>query len=291
MKTRMSKEKIIAATTTALLVVSLIGTGVYYRSNNTLKGGMKEEKLKSESLLSEKLALSKEAEKLKNDIQSWKGKSEQADRLLAEALDKVAGLENTVRGLRKENATLASVKKELSEVKQIRKDLEDQLAALDQQNRKKSKELEDMQSELISLRSERDGLRSSLNALQASITDNFRVEPLRGRKNQKLTINAARTRKLMVSFEIPQSMSDNIKFSIVTPSGKVIKSDEPSLTYRITDDGRTLTASLSPFSGDFEISRRVEMTYSPAQKLDPGIYNIQIYNDTDYAGSVQLRLR
>jgi peptidoglycan hydrolase CwlO-like protein len=291
MKTGMNKERIIAATTTALLVISLIGTGIYYRSNNNLKGGLKDEKLKSETLLSEKLALSKEIEKLKNEIMTWQGRSEEGDRLLAEAREKISGMEGTIKGLRKENATVTSLKKELAELKQMRKDLEAQLAALEEQNRLNAKKIDDMTAEMVALKSERDELRNTVNVLQANVTDDFRVESTKGKKKERLTLNAKKTKKLMVSFEIPQSMSDDVTFSIVTPGGKTIKSDDKSLTYVIVEDDRPMIASLSPLTGEFEVSRRIEMTYKPDRRLDPGIYKIQINHKDKHAGSCQIRLK
>jgi chromosome condensin MukBEF ATPase and DNA-binding subunit MukB len=291
MKAKINKERMIAAGTTALLVISLIATGLYYRSNQSLQGNLDKEKLKSESLLSEKLALSKEAEKLKADIESWKGKSAETDRLLNEALAQVGKLERTVSALNRDNANLARVKKELADLKQIRQDLEARLQALDEENRRNAQLAGDLNAELAALRVENAELKNNIRVFQADATNDFRVETLRGKKKQKLTVNAAKTRKLQVSFEIPQEMSENVKFTIVTPQGREIKSDDKSLSHRIVDDGRTLTASLSPYSGEFEVSRRVEMSYLPDKKLEPGVYKIRIYNGETFAGSCQLRLR
>jgi hypothetical protein len=291
MNSRINKERVIAATTTTLLVLSLIGIGWYYRSNNSLKSGLNDEKLKSESLLSEKLALAKEAEKLKNDILLWQGKSTETDKMLADAMDKITNMEKTINGLRKENATVTSLKKELSDLKQLRKDLEVQIASLDQQNKQKAQEIEDMTAELNSLKSKQNELNADLTELKGSVTDDFRVESTKGKKKNKLTVNAARTKKLMVSFEIPQSMSEDVKFNIITPKGTVIKSEDEGLTYQVIDDGRNLTASIAPYSGDFVISRRIEMTYSPDKKLEPGIYKIQIYHKDKISGSCQVKLK
>ncbi|HNQ83926.1 MAG TPA: hypothetical protein PLW31_03230 [Bacteroidales bacterium] len=288
---KMNRERVIAATTTILLVASLIGTGYYYRTSGTLKSGLNNEKLKSESLLSEKLALAKEIEKLKSDISQWQGKSQESDKLLAEAREKIEAMEKTMSWLRKENATVASLKKELNELKQLRTDLEAQLAELERKNKDKDNQIEALHAEVIALKSERDGLKSDVAALKANITDDFRVETLRGKKNQKLTLNARKTKKLMVSFEIPQSMSDNVRFTIETPNGKEIKSDDKSLTYNVVDDGRNMIANLSPYTGEFEISRRIEMAYKPDQKLEPGIYKIKIYHKDTYTGSCQVRLK
>lgn len=288
---KISKERMIAAIVTVLLVLSLIGTGLIYRSNGSLKSGLNDEKLKSESLLSEKLALAKEADKLKNDIRQWQGKSEESDRLLAEALAKVDNLEKTVSGLKKDNATAVSLKKEVAELKQIRQDLENQLASLGEQNKQKDKEIESLTAEVNTLKSKQNELNNTISDLKSNVTDDFRIESTKGKKN-KLTLKANKTKKLNVSFEIPQSMSDNVKFDIVTPKGKTIKSEkDKTLSYRVIEDGRDLTASLSPYSGEFEISRRIEMIYSPENKLEPGIYKIKIYHKDLHVGSCQVKLK
>ena len=67
MKSLINKQKFIAAIVVALLLASLTTAVIYHQSNKALKSELKEEKLKSETLLSEKLALAKEIEKLKTE--------------------------------------------------------------------------------------------------------------------------------------------------------------------------------------------------------------------------------
>lgn len=291
MKSRIKKEKLIAAIVVVLLAASMTGMVIYHQSNKTLKSGLKDEKLKSESLLSEKLALAKEMEKLKTDIQAWMGNSQKTDRLLEEAIVRIGGMEKTIAGLRKENAALASLRNELNELRQIRAGLENQLAILDQTNKKNLKQLDEFRAELALVTAERDDLKFNQKAKPGNLTDDFRLETTRGKKKQKLTVNAARTKKLVVSFEIPESMSGDVNFSIITPQGKTIKSNDPRLTSQLIEDNRNLTASLSPVSGEFEISKRIEMTYTPDSKLEPGIYKVQIYQKDKKVGSCQLKLR
>jgi peptidoglycan hydrolase CwlO-like protein len=291
MKSRIKKEKFIAATVVALLVISMAGMVIYHQSNKTLKIGLKDEKIKSETLLSEKLALAKEIEKLKTDIHSWMGKSQKADRLLEDANTRISGMEKTMAGLRRENAALASLRNELNELRSIRKDLESQLAALDQTNKNSLKQLDEFRTELALVKAERDDLKFNQRARMENLTDDFRLETTRGKKKQKLTVNAARTKKLVVSFEIPESMSSDVNFNIITPQGKIIKSNDPRLTTQFIEDNRNLTASLSPVSGEFEISRRIEMTYTPDSKLEPGVYKINILQKDNRVGSCQLRLK
>lgn len=288
MKTSFSKEQIIAATTTALLFISLIAIGYYYDSNSSLKGGLNQEKLKSESLFSEKLALSKEAEKLKSDILSWKGKTKEADSKLDNAMKHVTEMETTIRNLRRDNASLPSLRNELAELKKIRTDLESHIASLEGSNKVKESKINELTAEISSLQSELAETRTKI--LPVNITDNFRIESQRGRKN-KLTVNAARTKRMVVSFEIPMAMTENISFQITTPDGEHISSDNKALTHEVIEDGLNFIASLSPMTGEFEISKRVEMTYSPSKKLDPGVYTIDILHNGKKSGRSQVKLR
>jgi len=288
MKTSFSKEQIIAATTTALLFISLIGIGYYYNTNSSLKGGLNQEKLRSESLLSEKLALSKEAEKLKSDIISWKGKTKEADSKLDNAMKRVTEMEGTIRNLRRDNASLPSLRNELVELKKIRTDLESHIATLEGSHKAKESKINELTAEISSLQSELAETRTKI--IPVNITDNFRIESQRGRKN-KLTVNAARTKRMVVSFEIPMAMTENISFQITTPDGEQISSDNKALTHEVIEDGRNFIASLSPMTGEFEISKRVEMTYSPSKKLDPGVYIVDILHNGKKSGRTQVKLR
>jgi peptidoglycan hydrolase CwlO-like protein len=66
----MKKEKVIAASAVILLIISFIITVLFYNSNKSLTKNLNKEKLKTEFLLSEKLALQKEVDIMKARINS-----------------------------------------------------------------------------------------------------------------------------------------------------------------------------------------------------------------------------
>ena len=85
MKTSESKIKLVAIACTILFFLS-IGSVVYlHDSNKSLEDLLKGTKLKSESLLSQKLMLEKEIAQMKGDIQKEMGKNTAKDKLLADA--------------------------------------------------------------------------------------------------------------------------------------------------------------------------------------------------------------
>ncbi len=84
MKSRIIQQLILAIVV-LLLAASMTITVIYHQSNKFLKSDLKEEKLKSELLLSENLSRAKEIAKLKIEIQTWMGISPKIDCLLEEA--------------------------------------------------------------------------------------------------------------------------------------------------------------------------------------------------------------
>jgi hypothetical protein len=288
MENKVQQQRIVIAIIIALLLISTVGAFIYRQSNQSLKSDLRKEKLSSEAILSEKLAIEKESLKLKNDIQTWMGKSKKTDSMLEDALAKIQGMEKTIAGLRRENSAMALLKKEFEALKEIRDQLEKQMALNES---KSSKKITDLQSELESAKGELNQLRAALHAKPDNLTDVFRVESSRGKQKPRLTVNAARTKRLVLSFEIPESLSNDITFNIITPQGRTIKSGQTGLTVRILDDNRNLTASLSPVSGSYEISKRMEMTYKPDKKLESGVYQVYILHNNHKIGSCQLKLR
>ena len=73
------------------------------------------------------------------------------------------------------------------------------------------------------------------------------------------------------------------------PAGKIIE-DDKSISY-IIHENEMLVASLSTLSGQFEVTKRIEMTYKPKERLQPGIYKIDMYNNKAYVGSCQIKLK
>jgi hypothetical protein len=59
----------------------------------------------------------------------------------------------------------------------------------------------------------------------------------------------------------------------------------------IKEDSGALYASLSPLSGMYESSKRVEMTYKPEKKLEKGTYVVQIFSGDTRIGSCRVLLR
>ena len=280
----------IAASATALLVIAIALAAFFYQNGTGYLKDLNTEKLRNEGLLSEKLALNKEMDKFKKEIASLQGRNRETDLLLNEARQKLAEKEKQINRLNKENASIQGLRAQLADLQKMRDEMVLQIDALNDQNTLLAEENSDLKRSLQAANDNNSKLQSQVNLLMATAADNYRVETYKGKK-EKLTVHAARARQLSLSFEIPQSLAEDISFRLVTPSGKTITSDNGDLAYTFVEENRSFLASLSPMSGEFEVSKRVEMVYKPQGKMKPGIYKVEILNKDSYIGSCQVRLR
>lgn len=281
--------KIIAATVTFLLAISLVGLVIFYEANQSLENGLNTEKLKSEKMLSEKLSLDKELTKLKQSIASLQGKNSDLDKMLSNASSKIAMKESELKKMQKENASMKQYKQQLVDVEKIKSDLERQLTSLNNSLDASNREKESLNKMIASLQVKNKSLEDELNKTQIASLDDIRVEAL---KKSKLTVSAKKTKKLDVNFIISANVSsENLQFKITDPSGKLLTPKDGTIAMVELEETPMLTAS-NDNTGYVKQTKQVKMEYKPKSKLKSGIYRIEILNDKSmYMGSLQVRLK
>lgn len=287
MNTSERRNKIIAATSTALFFVALIAMMIIHDSNRSLEEMLNGAKLKNEATLSEKLSLDKEIKNYKAQLASLQGKNAELDKYLATANADLAKKEKELKAAGKYQSNA----KELANLRKMRADLENQVSALIAQIANLEGANSDLTQQIASLTSKNQELKSNNDLMKAFAANNYRMEASRG-KSEKLTVVARKTKRLKMGFDLPQNVVENVQFKIQTPDGTVIDKQEDGLTATLMDieDGSDLIASLEPM-GSFEVTRRIEMKYEPRKKLSKGVYTIDIYNGETYMVSCQVKLR
>lgn len=286
MKTSESKSKIVAVLFTTLFFASIFGLMMMHDTNTSLEELLQGSKLKSESLLSEKLAVEKEVNDLKFQIVSQLGKNAEMDRLLNKAKADLARKEKQIQ----QQGRNANNTKELADLRRMKSKLEQDLAGL-------KSTIMDLQSENLALAGELNQtkaknkeLTGTIGIMEAMAINNYQISATN--KNEKLTVVARRAKSLNMAFDFPQSVASGVKFKIHTPDGKLVDERNEALSYNISDDGGDLTASIEPiFIADMKVSKRIEMKYKPKEKLKKGVYTIDIYNGESYISSCQVRLK
>lgn len=288
------RQKVVTYVGAGIIALLLIGLFFTVGSNLKNKRNLNTEKLASEKLLSEKLTVEKELTKLKVDFSALKQKSDANTKLLAETNMKITENEKKINSLTGENRSLRTNKKALSELQKVKADLEKESSQLKSDYNRLLAQSKDLQNSLSSLEAEKKNLTLQLEkAEKAQLynTDNFLVTATRGKKAEKIVICASRAKKLNMTFEVPQSLTDAISFKIVTPSGATINPDDKALTWSFPQDSRNFTASLSTVTGEFEQSRQVVLNYASKGKLTKGEYKIQILCNGNNIGNCRIMLK
>jgi hypothetical protein len=261
----------------AVIAILLIGLILTIGSNARNKKNLASEKLATEKYLTERSAIEKDLAKLKADFSALQQKSEENMKRI-----------NTLSG---ENRSLRTSKNELADLKKTKSELEMEFSRLKSENDRLLAQSSNLQNSLNILEEEKKDLASQFERAQLYNTDNFLATATRGKKNERIVICASRAKKLNMTFEVPQSLTETISFKIITPSGSTINPDDKGISWFFPADSRNLTASLSLVSGEFEQSRQVVLNYSAKEKLIKGEYKIQILSNGNNIGNCRLMLR
>lgn len=282
-------------TTTYVLigVIALLVLGLFLTIGSNVKNKkyLRAEKLTSSTNLSEKQKVEGNLEKLKADLSELQKQYDANNKLLSESALKITDNEKRINSLSGQNRSLAASKKELEELKKIKDELEKEYSNLKTDNDRLLSQSRDLQNSLKALETEKNDLSTQLEKVKMYNTDNFLVTATKGKKKEKIVVFASRAKKLNMTFEVPQNLTEKISFKIVTPSGNTINPDDKSISWYFPLDSRNFTASLSGVSGEFEKSRQVVLNYASPGKLVKGEYKIQIFSNGSNIGNCRFMLR
>ena len=242
-------------------------------------------------MLSEKLKLDQSIKELKDDMSAMAGINVRLDKLLGEANRKLQNKEAEIKRLIAENATVSELRAQVRELELLREQLTTDIANLNINLAQLNNDNACLNELLTRTKNENELLAFDNTILKAMVADNYRIEALKGR-HEKLTINARKTDKLLVSFDLPSDVGRNLYFKVNTPQGEEFSSKtDLSAIINIVENNDRLLASANSDAGGSIGTKRVEMIYKPNKKLTKGVYRFNVYNDNSYLGSTQLRLK
>jgi hypothetical protein len=284
----LKSSKAIALVTTALFVASLFWLMNTKRVNNSLEAGLQEEKLKSEALLSEKLLLEKDIQKFKDQLFKLRDENGQLDDLVKGTSAKLKSQESEYNRMKKENASLGQIRKQRQELQALKNQLENELTTL----RTSYAALEEKNNELnntVAFLQERNKiLIDDMNKAMFAALDQSQIQAVRG-KSEKLTIRAKRTKKLIATFEVPANLK-NLSFRIADSKGGILTSEQGTIAFTSLPSEKSFTASADRETEGNKL-QKVEMVYIPKEKLNTGVYTVEILNENLYVGSLKVKLK
>lgn len=287
---RFSRPQIIAASTTGLFLIAFFGLFSLNKSNHSLQDLLNKNSLQSEKTLSEKLQLEKEIAKMQKEYDFLEGRNVQTDLLIRDLKHKLAQKEAAIKSIASDKSASAKYKKEIESLKQMRTQLEAEITKLNGSIASLKSENERLTGTIASLEAKNKEMTDRNELLSTIAATNFRVDATKGKKD-KLTVIARQTKKLTLGFDVPESDVETVQFLIHTHSGKTVKQGKNLAISIANDKSENLYASVNMFPDITDKKKHLEMTYKPDQKMEKGIYTIDISNKDVYLGSCQVKLR
>ena len=281
------KQKAITLGLGIVLAASIISTSTLYFNNNELQSNLNEQKIANELMLSEKLALFKDIEDYAFNNNALKKLNGELEQNISQINKAISAKEIEISRLNKENGKVNQLKKQLAEFNKLKKEQETKILALKETIDKLNNDNNFLNQSLASLTEENKQLAANLELLSSITADNYLMETTR--KKGKLTVVAKRTKKLGVNFKVPENMVETISFKVIKPDGNIIEGNSKEIAVNISNNNDVLYASLG--KSEIKVSKRIEMTYEPKERLKSGIYKVEIYNKDRYIGSCNVKLR
>jgi DNA repair exonuclease SbcCD ATPase subunit len=283
----LKSSKAIAVVTTALMIASLFWLMNTKRVNSSLEEGLQKEKLHAESLLSEKLLLEKDIQKFKDQLLSLKDKNRELDNVVRSTSARLEQQDAEYRRMKKENTSLAQIKKQRQELIALQSQLQNELQTL----RSSYSDLESKNNELAttvaSLQERNKILADDLNRAMFAAVDQSQIHAVKGKK-ERLTVRAKRTKKLIASFEVPANLK-NLSFRIADSKGNALGTNDGTIAFNAVPSENNYLASTDSEAQGNKL-QKVEMVYIPREKLKTGVYTVEILNENLHVGSVKVKL-
>ncbi|MGI8892412.1 MAG: hypothetical protein ACR2GN_03020, partial [Bacteroidia bacterium] len=230
-------KNIILTAVTSLLIIST-GINIYQTGNkHAIIDESNSTKLKADSILSVKLLIEKEYNKAIMDLDSYRGKYEEVDQLLANRRNEIITYKNKIDLLQKDNANVKTLRNQLAQLKSMKESFEMQVSAL-------MKTKEDLENELNTSNKQNMVMRQELNDLQRKIelakdlrAQNISVKWMKVKNGKtKETNRPRRANHLEITFDINNNPfapvgDKNILVSLYDPRGQLVKNIKSGRNY------------------------------------------------------------
>lgn len=269
----------------ALITLGALGSATYlYVQYDGLEDAVAQGRLALDNALAEQ----RTAQTLVLDTRSLLDQAQQKE---LDDMERIAALEKDLSLNEARAASLeqtigrnATQSKELAELRSTAQGLRDQLAL--------ALELElDLRMAADKAKADRDLLAHQLDEREvgASMVNNAELTALRGKKG-KLTVKARRTNEVYMAFDLPGSLASGAHFTMTSPKGKQYSSAEPvvSASRHMSDATASVGLVAKP---DAANTSHVDLKFRPTEKMQPGIYRIEVRSGKDYLQTVFLSLR
>lgn len=274
----------------AVAIVLLVAGGIYLTAQMAIRSRVEShldaERLKSELLLSEKLSQEKVIHNLRTDMEAVTQQNDALNNTLKSTTQTLQTLEYQLKESRKPDAAKVKLEKQRAELVAAKQNLEADVARYETL----LKELQDKNTELMLditlVEGQNKILTEEVNALRRKSMDAILTQA--AKKNNKLTVKANRTRKLMIEMDMYTDIA-NPAINIINPEGKEVDVRADEMVITVVKPEEREQASSRP-SSPRQSFKRVRFMYIPHKKLAPGIYKVIVRDDITSIGVIQVQL-
>jgi len=287
---RLNVTKVYAGGITILLFSAIAGLFVYQDSLTKLTDSVDSERIKNEQMLSQKLILEKEIESMSEEISRISGKNFNLDSRLKNALASIEERDFRIKSMIGENTKSKNSLNELATLRLVKADLQQEIARLTSSFEIATSENSSLRIKIRDLEEENQGLKADIVSLHQVTVNNSMVEATKS-KPTRLTVKANKTKRVRVGFDLPEDMVGDLYFQMLTPSGRTVTSNHSKISLVEGNLGEELTASLNGYASASSNKKHVQMVYEPSEKLESGIYRIDVYSGGNYLGTTRIHLK
>lgn len=284
------KLKRTASVAAILFLMALVTAIVLWGKNKALNNALDREKLRSEELLSEKLATVKESENLTSAYHQAKLKNKSLSDLIDKSNKTLAETQYEISRLHKEKKRYNEVVGKLAAARQELIDAKTRVEGLELKTDELLLENQEIKKSLASSQELNHTLKNQVELLKPARADNYRIESQKY-KNERLTVSARRTTRLAVTFHVPEDQTNNLSFKVTTPQGITVTDPSKDISWLISDRTEVVEGLASTSQATVISSKKVQLIFKPKEKFSKGIYCIQMFNHGSYIGSCSIKLR
>lgn len=287
---REKMTKAYAAIITIMVFVTAAGLIWYHDAMSKWMESANAEKIKNESLLSEKLSLEKSIADMMGELNVIKGQNASVTKKWKDAVAAQKSSEWKIDQMSGENAKAKKLIKEVENLRSIKTEMSNELERLKTDYSNAMAENLKLNQQVAMLKDENSELTALVTSLNQVAVNNSLVEATKGKK-ERLTVAARKTKKLKVGFDIPEEMVGNLYFQMMTPSGDQVSSNESTISFFESEINSELIASSEKVTAETVKKKHIDMVYKPETKLQSGIYKIDVYSGKNYLGTTRVHLK
>lgn len=285
-----AKNNIAAAVAVVLFIGSIIFLSVEMGRNNHLEGELKNERLSSETMLSEKLSLEKGIAKIKSELKSLEWTNSDLNEALTASTKKLEKADDDLGRSEIQISSQAHLIKQIKELLKLKEDSELQLANYKISLQQLQSLNNDLEMAIGSIQQQNKDLLDELNIIGLVSMNEVLMESTK--KNGRLTVKAKRTKNFIVNVGIPAN-AENLSVNITEPSGKKLADKEGTVAIKIIRENKPQSKAfyVAYSSSAPPAYNQVQIIYVANDRLLPGTYKIEILSNAVSIGSLQVKLR